>query len=112
MPGEIYGSCHCGAVTVQIPSAPEELNDCQCEHCQKRGALWAYFPVDMVVVTGRTLIYCWGDMDLQFHFCGECGCTISWVSIDPTYNRMGVNARTLGKAVFQSIPQRKGAAPI
>lgn len=112
MSGEIYGSCHCGAVSIQIPSVPEELNDCQCEHCQIRGALWGYFPVDKVVVSGPTLKYCWGDRELVFHFCGQCGCTTHWTPTDPTYDRVGVNARTLGKAIFQTIPQRKGAAPV
>ncbi|EJN01720.1 GFA family protein [Phyllobacterium sp. YR531] len=111
MPGKVSGSCHCGIVCIEIATVPEELNDCQCEHCQKRGALWAYFPVDQVMITGTTSYYCWSDKGIEFHFCSSCGCTTHWAPVDPTYNRMAVNARVFGKAIFQKIPQRKGAGP-
>ena len=46
----LAGSCHCGAVRLEVASAPTKLNDCQCEHCQKRGALWAYYHLHEVIV--------------------------------------------------------------
>lgn len=109
--GPVDGSCHCGAVQIRVAALPDELNDCQCEHCQKRGALWAYYSRGDVQVTGTTLTYCWGDREIDFHFCGQCGCTTHYTIIDPGYDRVGVNARVFGKAVFHAIPQRKGAGP-
>jgi hypothetical protein len=106
----IEGSCHCGAVHVTVPALPKDLNDCQCEHCQKRGALWAYYPKDEVEITGATSTYRWGDKTIDFHFCPNCGMTTHWSPVDPTRNRVGVNARTFGRDVFQPIPQRKGNA--
>ena len=106
--GPISGTCHCGAVSLQVASLPQELNDCQCGHCQKRGALWAYYATDQVEVSGTTSTYRWGHKSIDFHFCPQCGCTTHWSPVDPTYTRMGVNARMFGKDVFQPIPQRKG----
>ena len=111
MTDAIEGSCHCGVVQVRVASAPTELNDCQCEHCQKRGTLWAYYPKEQVEVSGPTSIYRWGPETINFHFCGCCGCTTHWSSVDPKRSRMGVNARLFGKAIFQSIPQQKGGGP-
>jgi hypothetical protein len=104
----IEGTCHCGAVHITVPSLPADLNDCQCEHCQKRGTLWAYFPKDGVSVSGPTATYRWGDKTIDFHFCPTCGITTHWTPVDPTRNRTGINFRLFGRDVFQAIPQRKG----
>ena len=109
-PDAIEGSCHCGAVQVRVASLPTYLNDCQCGHCQKRGALWAYYPVDQFSVVGPTSMYVWGDRRIAFHFCATCGMTTHWWPVDPVRRpRMGLNARTLGKSVFEQIPVSKGA---
>ncbi len=105
------GSCHCGAVHLTVAAMPTDLNDCQCEHCQKRGALWAYYRLDEVTITGPTSVYLWGDREIEFHFCPVCGMTTHWWPVDTRYNRMGLNARVLGKAVFQQIPLRKSPGP-
>ena len=107
--GPIQGSCHCGTVQISVATLPKDLNDCQCEHCQKRGALWAYYQAPKVTVTGPTTTYRWGEHPMiDFHFCTTCGCTTHWTAIDQTYKRMGINARLFGRDVFQPIPQRKG----
>ena len=106
----VGGSCHCGAVQIRVTSLPDELNDCQCEHCQKRGALWAYYGVEQVAITGRTSSYVWGDRELSFHFCPNCGMTTHWLAINPDYKRMGLNGRIFGRDVFQQIPVKKGNA--
>jgi hypothetical protein len=105
----IVGSCHCGAVQIRMASMPTELNDCQCEHCQKRGALWAYYSPDQVEITGPTSIYICNDRVLEFHFCPTCGMTTHWWPVDAKRDPwMGVNARILGRDVFQSIHVTKG----
>jgi hypothetical protein len=104
----ILGSCHCGAVHIEVAALPEDLNDCQCERCQKRGALWAYYQAPEVKITGPTTTYRWGEHPMiDFHFCPTCGLTTHWTAIDRTYQRMGINGRLFGRDVFQPIPQRK-----
>jgi hypothetical protein len=104
----IQGSCHCGAVEVQVAYLPDELNDCQCEHCQKRGALWAYYQAPDVTITGATTTYRWNHKIIDFHFCPQCGMTTHWSAVDTSRKRVGINARVFGRDVFQPIPQRKG----
>ena len=87
---------------------PRDLNDCQCEHCQKRGTLWAYYTPDQVEITGATSTYRWGRSSSTSTSAPGCGITTHWSAVDPSYKRMGINARVFGRDVFQPIPQRKG----
>jgi hypothetical protein len=61
MRGEVRGSCHCGAVKLRVPHAPEWVGSCNCSLCTKTGWLVAYYPDDAVTVEGETVAYVWGD---------------------------------------------------
>lgn len=95
----LKGSCHCGAVSFELPRPPETLTDCNCSICRRLGTLWAYYKEDEVRFTAgadATDSYAWGDRDLAFHRCQTCGCTTHWQGLRPEReNRMGVNARLL-----------------
>jgi hypothetical protein len=39
----IEASCHCGAVKLEIQSAPNGVTDCNCSICRRYGVLWAYY---------------------------------------------------------------------
>jgi RimJ/RimL family protein N-acetyltransferase len=90
-------TCHCGAVTVELPRAPETLTDCDCSICRRYGTLWAYFrPSEVRVVSapGATSAYAWGERSIQFVRCATCGCVTHWEPTTPGRpDRMGVNAR-------------------
>lgn len=92
----ITGSCHCGAVALEVARAPERVTSCNCSICRRTGGLWGYYQPAEVTVTGETVAYVWGDRTLAFHHCGICGCGTHWTPLDPNGNRMGVNARMLG----------------
>ncbi|KAK3944408.1 hypothetical protein QBC46DRAFT_304968 [Diplogelasinospora grovesii] len=47
-------TCHCGRVSLDLPSKPDELNECRCTICFQYGALWAYYPRKDVTVTVST----------------------------------------------------------
>ena len=73
----IESSCHCGTVKLEIPSAPEEVTDCNCSICRRYGVLWAYYApahVRIIATEGATAAYRWGDKSLEFHRCQNCGC--------------------------------------
>ena len=92
----VHGSCHCGAIQLEVPSAPEWLADCNCSICRRTGGLIAYYPDDgSVRVDGRTATYIWGDRMIAFHHCPTCACRTHWTSTGDSYGRIGVNARLL-----------------
>jgi hypothetical protein len=58
----VTGSCHRGAVTIEVSGAPEWLARCNCSVCRRTGSLIAYYPDDGGVrVKGETVAYIWGD---------------------------------------------------
>lgn len=108
----IDASCHCGAVRIKIDApAPEELNDCACSICRRKGALWAYYSPNLVRIAGETAIYQWGDRDIEFHSCTVCACSTHWTSVDKGFDRMGINARMMAPEVFGAARIRKSPGP-
>lgn len=88
-------TCHCGAVRIDVPSVPDRLTSCNCSICRRLGSLMAYYGMDEVRIEGETDTYVWGDRMIAFHRCKVCGCHTHWWPLQPTRNRMGVNARLL-----------------
>jgi hypothetical protein len=90
-------TCHCGAVSITIPRAPETLTQCDCSICRRYGTLWAYYPGSQVRVAatpGATSGYSWGSKSLRFIRCSTCGCVTHWEPTGPGGSgRIGVNAR-------------------
>jgi hypothetical protein len=93
--GEVRGSCHCGAVTIRVPHAPEWVGSCNCSLCTKTGWLVAYYPDDAVTVEGETVAYVWGDRMIGIHHCPICGCGTHWKTLGEDFGKMGVHARLL-----------------
>lgn len=107
----IEGSCHCGGVRIVLAYAPTDINECQCSHCQKRGARWSYYDAADVVVAGKTSIYSWGDKRVEFHFCPVCGCSTHWTPTDPKRMRRGINTRMLAPEDLAGAAVRKEPGP-
>ncbi|MEO8927530.1 MAG: GFA family protein [Caulobacteraceae bacterium] len=107
----IEASCHCGAVRLQVARAPESVTDCNCSICRRLGVLWAYYrpdEVELIAAPGAVTAYVRGDMEaLAFHHCKVCGCATHWANLDPTAERMGVNARLMDPAVLAGAKVRR-----
>ena len=96
----ITASCHCGRVTLELPSPPKRLNECRCSICYKYGALWAYYPRKDVLITAedpgsRSYLrhdeFCKGD--ISFNWCNHCGCLTHWWGEGAADRRVGPNAK-------------------
>ena len=107
----VQGSCHCGAVKIEAPGAPEWVGSCNCSFCRRSGALLVYYPDDGGVrISGETVAYIWGDKMISLHHCPVCGCHTDWRSTGESYGKVGVNARLLdGFAVTEDGPTFDGA---
>ncbi|HET6587333.1 MAG TPA: GFA family protein, partial [Oleiagrimonas sp.] len=38
------GSCHCGRVAFEVEGDPEQLIECNCSHCSRKGYLLWFVP--------------------------------------------------------------------
>jgi hypothetical protein len=100
----LSATCHCGAVRVEIPGAPDEVTNCNCSICRRLGALWAYYKVEDVRVHGHpenTDEYIQGDRTLRVVRCKTCGCATHWEPLDPSrHPKVGVNIRIFDPEVI------------
>jgi hypothetical protein len=105
------GSCHCGAVRVEMDEKPLSVTACNCSICSRYAALWAYFSrrqVRVLCAPDAISTYLWGDRDIAFCHCRICGCVTHWESVDKNgESRVAVNARILPPEESASIPVRR-----
>ena len=107
----LVGTCHCGAVRIEVPEAPQELTDCNCSICHRYGALWAFYEAGTVHVIGHpenTAEYVWGPKTIRTLRCRSCGCVTHWepLHLEPN-GRLGVNIRNFDPSALTSARIRR-----
>lgn len=109
-PMPLQGSCHCGAVRLTLPMAPETATSCNCSLCRRTGGIWAYYELGTVVVQGHpenTESYIWGDRTLRNVRCRICGIVTHWEPLEPAPGaRYGVNLRNFAPELLASLTIR------
>ncbi len=55
----VEATCHCGAVRVEVPRPPQdvEVKECNCSICRRTGAVLAYYSPRDARVSGATDTY-------------------------------------------------------
>ena len=107
----LIGTCHCGDVTIELPSAPKEATSCNCSICRRSGALWAYYEFGTVRIDGhpeKTHEYIQGDKTLSTVRCATCGCVTHWEPLPPKPgSRHGVKPGYLDPNLLESLRVRR-----
>ena len=71
------GSCHCGAVRIEVRAPPGvELHDCNCSMCTRSGYLHLIVPATdfrLVAGEGDLTEYRFGTRTARHLFCRHCG---------------------------------------
>lgn len=110
-------SCHCGRVTIKMPSHPKYVNECHCSICYRYGALWTYFGHidDVVIITAKEpglTGYLRSEPEAErinkFYFCSHCGCLTHWGPGEKPKVRddgpgVGVNCRMLPPKLLEGV---------
>lgn len=104
----IESSCHCGSVRIEMLTAPDEVNECNCSICRRYGVLWAYYSPAQVRIIAKSATdrYLWGEKSIEFHRCQDCGCVTHWAAVERGANRMGVNARLMAPEILAAARVR------
>jgi hypothetical protein len=107
----LAGTCHCGAVRIELPIRPEKATVCNCSLCRRLGALWAYYDVGAVQIMGHpehTDGYIWGDRTLRTVRCRHCGCITHWEPLDARPGgHMAVNVRNFDPEALGDLRIRR-----
>ena len=68
------GSCHCGAVRFEVEGPLDEVLDCNCTICTKKGFLhWIVPPTRFRLLSGDLATYTFGTHTAKHTFCARCG---------------------------------------
>jgi len=68
--------CHCKNVIIEVDK-PKQVTECNCSICNRYMSLWGYYQIEEPKIDiGHygTDSYSWGDNELDFIRCGNCGC--------------------------------------
>lgn len=106
----VTGSCHCGAVTIQVPRKPRRLTSGNCSICRRHGGIFGYYDqreVKVIARKGALQRYIWGDKCLALCRCATCGCVTHWEPLGRNSDRMGVNFRNFDPSIITSTRVRK-----
>jgi hypothetical protein len=72
----LTGSCHCGKISLRVDGEIDQVLDCNCSMCRRRGGLLWFVPRDSLHLTGEaqaSATYTFNTHRLQHHFCTTCG---------------------------------------
>lgn len=69
-------SCHCGNIKIEAVK-PDQVTECNCSICSRYMSLWGYYQPnepEIDIGPGGFNSYSWGDNELDFIRCANCGC--------------------------------------
>lgn len=101
-------SCHCKNINI-IAGEPKELTQCNCSICSRYMCLWGYYlPEEPNINIGSFGLdsYSWGDEELDFFRCSNCGCVTHYATKPGQPNpKIALNFRLSSQSV-KGIPAR------
>jgi hypothetical protein len=101
------GSCHCGALSFEFEGAFDEVMECNCSHCSRKGYLLTFVPHAQLELTADEAdlgTYTFNKHVIQHHFCKRCGCAPFGVGTNPSGVKMAaINVRCLENFDLASV---------
>lgn len=101
------GSCHCRKIHFEVEGTPEEVMECNCSICSRKGALMWFVPRDQLSLLNdpdAMSTYTFNKHAIKHYFCPECGIHPFGEAQDPEGNHMAaVNARCLEDIDLSSL---------
>ncbi|MGO4704674.1 GFA family protein [Microvirga sp. 2MCAF38] len=93
------GSCHCGKVAIEVETNLEQVIECNCSICSRKGYLLTFVPrAALNVIRGEDELatYTFNSHTVQHRFCKTCGCAPFGEGKMPTGEAMAaINVRCL-----------------
>lgn len=102
------GSCHCGRVAYEVEGELQQVMDCNCSMCGRRGSLLWFVPRDklrLLTPEQNASTYTFNKHIIKHRFCANCGIHPFGEGVDPSGNQMAaVNVRCLEGVDFSALP--------
>lgn len=102
-------TCHCENIEINVV-APQQVTSCNCSVCSRYQTLWGYYKPDEVGIDVGSFgagSYIWGDKELEFVHCKNCGCVTHYRTIAGTSDhKVAVNFRMAPEELISEVPVR------
>jgi hypothetical protein len=93
------GRCHCGKIEIAVDGDLQQVVECNCSICSRRGTLLWFVPRQQLrlnTAADAVATYTFNTHRIQHHFCTTCGCAPFAEGTDKTGAAMAaVNVRCL-----------------
>lgn len=102
-------TCHCENVSISV-QPPKQVTQCNCSICSRYQVLWGYYaPNEVVIDVGSKgqAAYIWGDKQLEFVRCKNCGCVTHYRTlkgVEPA--KIAVNFRMAEEKTLSEVSVR------
>ncbi len=107
----IEANCHCGAVKIFLKQLPVSYTECNCSICRRYAAQWLYVEASEVEITaaeGVIARYQWGDHEIDFCHCSECGSVTHYCSLpESDSSRVAINGRIFDPVMLTGLNKRE-----
>ena len=100
------GSCHCGKVAFEVETDLQQVIECNCSICRKRGYLLTFAPREALTVRGEENLsaYTFNTHTIRHRFCSHCGTATFGEAKKPTGEPMvAINVRCLDAVELSEI---------
>jgi hypothetical protein len=105
------GSCHCGQIAFEAEGELEQVIQCNCSICSKRGLLLWFVPhADFRLLTPEQnyATYTFNKHKIKHHFCTNCGCAPFGEGTSPKGEKMAaINTRCLDDVDLSPLKVRE-----
>jgi hypothetical protein len=71
------GRCHCGQIAFEVEGDIEQVMECNCSHCSRKGYLLWFAPREklrLLTSENNLATYTFNKHVIKHHFCPRCGC--------------------------------------
>jgi hypothetical protein len=105
------GSCHCGRIAFEVDGTPEQVIECNCSHCSRKGYLLWFVPRERLTLkTPETDLatYRFNKKVIAHHFCPTCGVAPFGFGADKSGKATAaVNVRCLEGIDVAALPRKQ-----
>src|SRR5882672_4938104 len=93
------GSCHCGRIRFEVEGELQQVVECNCSHCSRKGYLLWFVPREkfwLATPDNGLQTYTFNKHVIKHHFCAHCGSAPFGFGVGPSgAATAAVNARCL-----------------
>ncbi len=101
------GSCHCGKVAFAVEGDIQQVMECNCSHCRRKGYLLWFAPAEKLKTStpdSALSTYTFNKHAIRHMFCSTCGCAPFGYGKDKQGNATAaINIRCLPDLEFASL---------